>query len=419
MKSPRACGGFFQEAPGEPGDPPGSPINALKATTLDKRVFGTLFFAIFSAVTGVGIVVPLLPVYAHDLGATGLYIGLIFGAFSISRSVFLPFFGSTSDRKGRKPFIVTGLFLYSVISVAFVLAGSVESFIIIRFFQGIASAMIMPVVQAYVGDITPCGQEGFIMGIFNMSVFCGLSLGPIIGGIIHDSFSMDTSFICMGAMSLAAFVMCLFLLPKTGEEQAMVREAAPARWRTLLRDRGILALWFFRFAYTMCIGVIWSFLPIFADTRFSLSSSATGVLVMLGVFVSGAIQTPMGYLADRTDRNRMIIYGGIIAAVAIFSLKWSQGFWSLFASNFLFGIGGGIAMPALMGLTVVKGSESSAIGSVMGLLTMAHSLGMMVGAVIAGLTMDLFDLRSAFSLGGVVMLCGVLLYHLLMEKPAA
>ncbi|TES92526.1 MAG: MFS transporter, partial [Desulfobacteraceae bacterium] len=47
---------------------------------LDKKIFGTLFFSIFSTVTGVGIVVPLLPVYAHDLGASGLYIGLIFGS---------------------------------------------------------------------------------------------------------------------------------------------------------------------------------------------------------------------------------------------------------------------------------------------------------------------------------------------------
>ena len=49
---------------------------------LDKKIFGTLFFSIFAAVTGVGVVVPLLPIYAHDLGASGLYIGLIFGAFS-------------------------------------------------------------------------------------------------------------------------------------------------------------------------------------------------------------------------------------------------------------------------------------------------------------------------------------------------
>ena len=67
----------------------------------DRKIFGTLFFSIFTAVTGVGIVVPLLPVYARDLGASGLYIGLIFGAFSLSRTLFLPYFGRLSDKKGR------------------------------------------------------------------------------------------------------------------------------------------------------------------------------------------------------------------------------------------------------------------------------------------------------------------------------
>ncbi len=77
----------------------------------DKKIFATLFFAIFATVTGVGIVVPLLPVYAHDLGASGFYIGMIFGAFSLARTFFLPYFGRLSDHKGRKPLIIPGLLL--------------------------------------------------------------------------------------------------------------------------------------------------------------------------------------------------------------------------------------------------------------------------------------------------------------------
>ena len=109
---------------------------------MNKPIFATLFFALFSTITGVGIVVPLLPVYAHDMGAAGIYIGLIFGAFSISRTFFLPYFGRLSDRKGRKPFIVVGLMAYTLVSAAFVLTTSVLQLVIIRFLQGIASAMI-------------------------------------------------------------------------------------------------------------------------------------------------------------------------------------------------------------------------------------------------------------------------------------
>jgi len=68
----------------------------------------TLFFSVFATVTGVGIVVPLLPVYAHDLGASGFYIALIFCTYSISRIIFLQYFGRLSDKTGRKPFIISG-----------------------------------------------------------------------------------------------------------------------------------------------------------------------------------------------------------------------------------------------------------------------------------------------------------------------
>ena len=64
-----------------------SPALELIIPSEQKSVFVTLFFAIFAAITGAGIVVPLLPVYAHELGATGIYIGMIFGSFSISRTV--------------------------------------------------------------------------------------------------------------------------------------------------------------------------------------------------------------------------------------------------------------------------------------------------------------------------------------------
>ena len=126
---------------------------SMLATASYRKIFIVLFFSIFSTITGVGIVVPLLPVWAHNLGASGFYIGLIFGAFSLSRTFLLPFFGQLSDKKGRKPFIVSGLLAYALISIAFIYAEDTISLVVIRFIQGIASAMIMPVTQAYIGEI--------------------------------------------------------------------------------------------------------------------------------------------------------------------------------------------------------------------------------------------------------------------------
>lgn len=371
---------------------------------LDKKIFGTLFFSIFAAVTGVGIVVPLLPIWAHDLGASGLYVGLIFGAFSISRTFFLPYFGRLSDLKGRKPIILPGFFAYAVISVAFIFSDAVNTLIIIRFFHGIASAMLMPVIQAYIGDITPQGREGATMGLFNMSLFLGLSLGPLIGGVIKDYFSLQASFICMGSLALLGFFLSLFLLPPTRSERGLTNRDKSFSWKTLLGDRPLAGLLLFRFAYVFCIGILWGFIPLYANIKFEASGSLIGVLIMLGIFISGLLHIPMGYIADRISKKLMVVVGGLIVSYAILSFEWAGQVQDLVLASIFFGLGGGIAMPALMAMAILRGSKANAMGSVMALMTVAHSLGMLSGALLGGLMMDFFQLSWAFPLGAIVMI---------------
>jgi len=390
------------------------PLAAM--TKFDIKVFGTLFFSLFVTVTGVGIVVPLLPVYAHELGASGLYIGLIFGAFSLSRTLFLPYFGRLSDRKGRKRVILPGLCAYALISLAFIFSKDMASLITIRFFHGIASAMLMPVIQAYVGDITPVGREGTFMGVFNMSLFLGLSLGPVIGGVIHDHFGLQTSFGCMGVLALIGFLLSLFLLPPTATERVVRKPRPVTSWKRLLADRDIAGLFLFRFAYTLSIGVIWTFLPVIADSEFSLSGAAIGSLIMVGVSLSGSIHIPMGLVADRVSRKRMAALGGLIVSYAVWSFSWADGFGDLMLANILFGLGGGVAMPALMGIAVVTGNRADAMGSVMAILTVAHSMGMLVGSLLGGVMMDWFDLGLAFPISALLMVAGILVFYLWVKS---
>jgi MFS family permease len=375
--------------------------------TIDKSIFSTLFFSIFATVTGVGIVVPLLPVYARNLGASGLYIGMIFGAFSLSRTILLPYFGRLSDKRGRKSFIVQGMFAYTIISIAFLFSHNVNSIIVLRFVQGAASAMLLPVIQAYVGDITPGGREGFTMGLFNMSLFLGLSLGPVLGGIIRDRFDLSAAFISMGCLSFIGFLLSFLLLPPTRDEKVVRRGRPPAEWKRLVQDRDIAGLFFFRLAYTACIGIVWGFLPVLADTELSLSSSLIGILVMLAIFVSGIIHVPMGYLADRINKKLLVVVGGLIVSYAMLSFRWADDFWEMVWASLFFGIGGGVSIPALTAISVIIGDKTDAMGSVMALITVAHSLGMLVGAMLAGVMMDLFQLRQIFPLGMVMMGLGV------------
>jgi MFS family permease len=381
-----------------------------------KGIFITLFFAIFSTVTGVGIVVPLLPVYANDLGATGVYVGMIFGSFSISRTLLLPYFGRLSDQKGRKPFIVTGLFVYTLISIAFIFSKNVETLIGLRFVQGAGSAMIMPVVQAYVGEITPKGSEGYSMGLFNLSMFLSLSLGPLMGGVIKDIWSLDAAFVCMGVLSGIGLVLCTFFLPPRSREQVKTSAKGVVSWFYILNDRDLVSIFLFRYAYTACIGVIWCFLPLFADREFGLSGSLTGVLVMLGVFVSGILQLPMGVVADRSDKRMMIVAGGILSSIGMVLPFWAASFSDLVIAVSIFGVGGGISMPAIMACAVIKGDEREAMGSVISVMTVAHSLGMLTGSMAAGLAMDYLSLRLSFPCGMLIMVMGTLVVLFCLNK---
>jgi MFS family permease len=374
---------------------------------MNKKVFSTLFLAVFSVTLGVGLVVPLLPVYAYELGATGLYIGFIFGAFSLSRTIFLPYFGHLSDLRGRKPFLTIGLLAYFLVSMAYVVSKDVHFFILIRFFQGIASAMILPVAQAYVGEITPEHKEGFMMGLFNVSLYAGLSIGPIAGGMVKDTYGIQSSFLSMGLVSLIGFLLCLVFLPPRTQENLLKRTKPPLGYRILIRDKFVGGLFIFRFTYTACIGLVWAFLPLFAHAEFRLSSSAIGILVMLGVLTSGFLQTPMGFLADRVNKRVLIAIGGLVTAGAVFSFVHVQGFWGLFVSNVLFGVGGGISVPAVMAMTVIIGRKTDSMGSVMAILTMGHSLGMLMGPIVAGIMTDVFQLTLAFMGGTVLMVIGV------------
>jgi MFS family permease len=378
--------------------------------TIDKKIFAALFSSIFAAVTGVGIVVPLLPVYAHELGASGVYIALIFGGFSLSRTFFLPYFGKLSDKKGRKPFLTIGLFCYFLISLAFMLSDDLNSLVIIRIIQGVASAMIMPVAQAYMGDITPIGKEGISMGMFNMSIFIGLSIGPLLGGAIKDTFTIQAAFACMGILAFGAFCLSYFFLPAMDQERVIMGEYHPVAWRSLIYDRRMVGLFVFRMVYTTCIGIIWGFLPVLADTDFSLSSSAIGFLVMLGIAVSGIMHIPMGIIADRFDKRMLVVAGGLISFVSMFMVSWAGGFWDLFWANIIFGIGGGISQPSIMALAVISGNKLEAMGAVMSLMTVAHSLGMLVGSMFGGLVMDLLNLKYAFGMGGYLLLAGTIVF---------
>jgi MFS family permease len=385
--------------------------------SLNYKVFITLFLAVFVTTTGMGLVVPLLPVYAHELGAGSFQIGLIFGAFSLTRSLFVPYFGSLADRKGKKSILTIGMFIYFALSLLYAASDDVPSLILLRLGHGFASAMILPVAQAYVGLMTPEHKEGRIMGMFNLSLYLGLSLGPLLGGVVRDWYNFQVSFLCMAALTLIGFLLCLLILPSEPRPTGKITDLKKQRvsYLSLLKNTSLLTLFVFRTCFTFGVAITWTFIPLLASIRLDLSSSAIGVVVMVHVFVAGSLQIPMGYMADRLNKKFMVTTGGVLGVASVFYLNTASSFGEFILANGLLGLAGGISVPAIMALGVIGGRNSEAMGGIMGFLAMSHSVGMLLGPLIGGLLIDLFSFEAVFSLGAVIIGAGTIVFLFLSE----
>jgi MFS family permease len=371
-----------------------------------------LLFAVFVTVLGVGMAVPLLPLYAHRLGGDGLHIGMLSAAFALSRLVFAPWFARHSDSHGRKAWIVSGLALYAAISAALGRIHDLDTLVAARALHGIAAAMLAPLMQAYAGDLAPRGREGKLMGMYGTTVLAGLGIGPLVGGVVNDHLGSGAAFLLMGALAALGAAACALRLPPVREEAHVRAAESPARWEILLRDRVIAGLIVFRYTHVVCVGIVWAFLPLYVTTTSPLSSAVAGLVVGLGVLSSGLVNLPMGALADRVDRRRLVVAGGVIGAWGIFSLGGADGLGEFVIASTCLGVGGGIATPAVMAIVTRHGQRNAAMGSMMALMTTVHGAGMMSGALLGGLIMDRFALAGAFPAGAALLLGGTLAFVL-------
>lgn len=381
---------------------------------MSKRFFTTLFIIVFADMLGLGIISPLMPLYSQELGASGLWLGIIFGAMSLSRIIFLPTVGRMSDRWGRKVFISIGLFAYVFLALAYTGASNVYHLTGIRLCQGILSAMVVPVAQAYIGELSPSGEEGRYMGTFHIAFFVGMGSGPLIGGVLKDSFGFDYVFYAMSGLFAFALMLALVFLPEQKKrDQTSKRESVS--FKKILSNRMMRAVFLFRAIVAFGRAPIMVYLPIYAR-GIGISITRIGILVASSTLLSGVLQGFTGKLADRYPKVLLIVLGGLAGYIPFLFIPLSSTFNGLLFLKIIIGIGGAISMPALSAIAVQVGKEHG-MGSTIGVYNMAMSLGFVTSPLISGIIMDNIALNWVFYLGGTISIVGIIIFYWMLRSP--
>jgi len=382
---------------------------------MDKKILTTVLLAIFIALLGVGIIAPIMPLYATDLGATGIGLGLMVASFSISRGVLQPFVGSLSDRQGRKRFLVSGLFIYTLAGLVYTLAGSVEDLILIRAFHGVGSAMIVPIAMAYIGELAPKGQESRYMAMLNIALFSGIGGGPVIGGCFLDAVGINWPFYAMALLSAASLLLVLVFLParppRSGAETTLPLFKTLCRMLRSVRITGILLS---RMATMMIMIPSMAFLPILMNRFMEASGVEIGLVVASRTLTNASLQMPFGRLGDRHNKLLLLVTGSLVISGAIFVVPFASDFWDLMVLFAVTGVGEAIVWPTLGALAAQEG-EYYGHGSIMGVFNMAMSAGVLLGSIAAGAVMDILGLSYTFFLVSATLVFATITAALMIQ----
>lgn len=352
-----------------------------------NRPFVVVWLAVLISIAGIGMVSPLLPKFAEDMGASGAWLGLIFSGYAFTQVPLMPVVGRLSDRFGKKLFLVVGLFLYVVAAAGYLWAPGYRELFIFRLVSGAGAAMVIPTAYAYIGDLTPRGREGRYMGVFNIAMVAGYGVGPTLGGLVYDSYGMHAAFASMCIMSGVGFLVVLLFLPGgKPPAQTSAAEESPFSFTPLLRDPTMRAIMIYMLVWGLAYGAVYTFLPVFLTEVRGASLAQVGIVLSVRSVLNGTLNYPYGWLADRVNRVFLVTAGLAMMAAGVCLIPWVGGFVGVLILFAAMGIVETIAMPAGNAITVDTGRRLG-MGSVMSLYNMANSSAVIVGAM-AGATIE-------------------------------
>ncbi len=307
---------------------------------------------------GVDLTLPAMPKYGAEFGASVTMTQLTLSLFSLGFALMHLVYGPLADRYGRRPWLLAGLVVFVLASLACALAPDMETLLVARVFQAIGASAGPLVARAVIRDVYGPAGSGRMMGVIMSFFGVGAIVFPIAGGLLADTVGWRANFYAGAAYGVLALALCWRYLPET----IPARDAAPARFyrdfATLLGDRRFIVP-----ALTGCLvaGAMFTWISgssYVVQQAYGFSASAHGAIFAGTVLCFVGMTYLSSRLAARLGSERLLAIGALIAASGggaglLFGFFTALPFALMLLAASIVTLGHGFTLPQSMAASIV------------------------------------------------------------------
>lgn len=364
-----------------------------------------LMFNMFITMSGIGLIIPIMPEYLASFGVAGQALGFLIAMFSFSQFVFSPIAGDLSDKHGRKNLIIVGLLIFGLSQAAFGLSTHLWMLYAARFVSGIGAAFLVPPMMAFVADITTVKERGRGMGLLGASMSLGFMIGPAIGGFL-SKISLVFPFFFATGTALAAAIISYFVLPNpapAATEQTAVQRKRENLFQQLKRSTktSYFVMFIVMFVFSFGLANFQATISLYVDHKYAYTPSQIAVIITVGGFVGVIAQTfIINPLFKRFGEMRVIHVNLVIAALAMLGILFVNTFTTILLVATIFFTATALLRPAVN--TLVSKLAGNEQGFAAGMITAYMSLGNMIGPALAGILFDI-NISYPYIIGTIIL----------------
>ncbi len=385
----------------------------MPATNQSNAPLIILMVNMFIAMLGIGLIIPILPDFMQEFGATGATMGYLISAFGLTQFLCSPIAGEWSDKYGRKKMIVIGLFMFAASQLIFAIADQLWMLYASRLLGGIGAAFLIPSMMAYTADITTEDKRGKGMGMLGAAMSLGFVIGPGIGGFLA-AFGLRVPFYVSAVIAAVATIASFFALPETLSREAQMKARNSQEKRENI-FRQILAsvkapyfvLLFLVFTLTFGLSNFEAIFGLYVDQKYGYTPADISILITVGALMGVIIQSLcIEWLLRRFGEKRLINLTLLLSSITMVLMLLSGNFWYVLVLTLLFFTFTSVMRPAINTLlSKMAGNEQ---GFVAGMNNAYMSVGNIIGPGLAGILFDV-QINLPYLFGAFILLASMFL----------